>query len=344
MSDLAGKAIVLTVSRFANYGLMLISPIILVRLLTVEDFGRYREFVLYAAVLVSIAGFSIAESLLYLVPKFPQQPWRAVNQTVRLTVVSSVLVMGVVAIADLALDGRVSGGFFLPLSLYVLAFVNLDFWEFYWLSHHRTSAVFAYTVGRLAARMFTVTVAAWLSRDVDTIVWALVGLEAVRLVISVVVWRRISRARDEPEAVGLWQEQLRYCIPTGLATLLFTLHRNLGGLVVARMLGPAPLALFSIGLYVEPIIVALRNSISTVALPEMVRSGDGQRMLSLWRRTVVFNALQLFPAAAFGAVYAGSFVLPIFGLDYAQSVAVLQIYLLAIILECCDRQDRKSVV
>ena len=40
-----------------NQGLVLISPVILVRLLTVEEFGRYREFLLYAGVQVWMSYF-----------------------------------------------------------------------------------------------------------------------------------------------------------------------------------------------------------------------------------------------------------------------------------------------
>jgi hypothetical protein len=46
MRGLAHQAAILSVSRIANYGLMIISPITPVRCLTVEDFGRYREFLL----------------------------------------------------------------------------------------------------------------------------------------------------------------------------------------------------------------------------------------------------------------------------------------------------------
>ena len=51
MTGIAKQAVVVSLSRFANYGLVLVSPIVLVRLLTVGEFGRYREFLVYSSVL-----------------------------------------------------------------------------------------------------------------------------------------------------------------------------------------------------------------------------------------------------------------------------------------------------
>ena len=45
MAGLGKQTAVLTAARLANYGLMLVSPIILVRILSVEQFGQYRQFV-----------------------------------------------------------------------------------------------------------------------------------------------------------------------------------------------------------------------------------------------------------------------------------------------------------
>jgi O-antigen/teichoic acid export membrane protein len=64
MFALGNRTAILTLSRLASFGLMLISPIFLVRVLTVVDFGRYREFLLYGAILQSFAQFSINDSLL----------------------------------------------------------------------------------------------------------------------------------------------------------------------------------------------------------------------------------------------------------------------------------------
>ena len=67
MAGIAKQAAVVSLSRFANYGLVLFSPIVLVRLFTVGEFGRYREFLVYSSVLASITAFSIPNSLLFFV-------------------------------------------------------------------------------------------------------------------------------------------------------------------------------------------------------------------------------------------------------------------------------------
>ena len=74
MAGLGGRVAVLTLSRLASYGLMLIGPIIVARLLTVHDFGRYREFLLYGSLLQACAAFSFRDSLLYFIPTHPQNP------------------------------------------------------------------------------------------------------------------------------------------------------------------------------------------------------------------------------------------------------------------------------
>jgi hypothetical protein len=47
MLRVAQQAALLSIARMASFGLMIISPLVLVRFLTVTDFGRYREFLLY---------------------------------------------------------------------------------------------------------------------------------------------------------------------------------------------------------------------------------------------------------------------------------------------------------
>jgi O-antigen/teichoic acid export membrane protein len=184
MSGLGNRTAILTLARLASYGLQLISPIFLVRLLTVEDFGRYREFLLYASIVQAFAQFSINDSLLYCVPANPASPWRLARQTALLTLCSTLLVVLVLVGLDVWSAGQVVHGYLLPLVAYTLFSANLDFWEYFWLSNGKAKPVFFYSAGRLAVRVLVVVVTAALTHDFHAVIWALVGLEGTRLVIA----------------------------------------------------------------------------------------------------------------------------------------------------------------
>ena len=338
MRGIAHQAAVLSVTRIANYGLMIISPIILVRFLTVTDFGRYREFLLYASLLQTAAAFTISDSLLYFVPLYPASIWRVVRETTRLTAVISASVVGVFVLVDLLAPRSLVGPYLVPVVLYVLLFVNLDWWENLWLARGRPIPVFMYTASRLMARMVVVVCLAVVTHDVWVIIWSLIVLEGLRLAGSFVAWRAADQSRAEPPIGDMRREQLRFCVPFGLATLIGLVGRNLGNVVIAKYLGAAALAHFTIGTYGEPIILALRNSISTVVLPELVRL-RGRSMddaLGLWYRTVVINCLMLFPAAAIVAWYAEPLIQKVFGAGYRPAIPVLQWYTLVIVRACFD--------
>ena len=309
----------------------------LVRLLSVEDFGRYREFLLYATVLLNFAALGINNSLLRFIPDRPELKWRYVDHTIVMTLASSVLIAGTALLIDAVLGGKAMGEFALPAAIYVLLFVNLDFWEFLWLAEKRSFAVLGYTTGRLIARMLTVIAAAAFSGEVMVIVWSLVCLEATRLTISFVNWRR----RVQPvtaDTTGALREQLWYCLPFGGAMVVASLNRSIGSLFITKMLGPVALAHYAIGTYVQPVITVLRNSLSDVLLPEMVaRERDQQPdRLLLFRRTTVVIAIFLIGAAVVLARFAEILVVTLFSEEYRPAVLILQIYLLVFARETLD--------
>lgn len=317
---------------------MLISPIFLVRLLTVAQFGRYREFLLYASILQSLAVFSIHDSLLYCVPANPESPWRLARQTALLTLCSSVLVVGALAALDGASGGRLVSGYLPPLAAYTLFSVNLDFWEYFWLARGRAVPVFIYSAIRLTVRVAVAVTTAWLTHDVGAVIWALVALEGMRLVAAAVALLMLDRSRREPPLAEPWRDQIRFCIPSGVASLLAMLNRNLSNVIVARTLGVVALAQYAIGRFGEPVVATVRNSVSSVVLPEMVRrdrQGRGHP-LAVWQKATVINVIVLFPVAALVVRYAQPLVAMVFGESYRQAALIMQIYMLVVVRECFD--------
>jgi O-antigen/teichoic acid export membrane protein len=338
MAGLGNRAVALTLSRLASYGLMIIGPIVVVRLLSVEDFGRYREFLLYASLLQAFGAFYIRDSLLYFIPAMPESPWRIVRQTALLTGAASLVTVVALFVGDRLAGGALVGEYLLPLIGYTLFSVNLDFWEYFWISQRRPVAVFVYSATRLSARLLVVIAASALTRDVATIMWSLVALEAVRLVGSVIVLLLLDRSRNEPPIPGAWREQLRFCIPSGAASLLSTGNRSLSSVAVAKVLGASALAQYSIGKFSEYIVLVARNSLSAVTLPEMVRreKQQGGDRLALWKQTTVVNTIFLFPICVLLVRYAEPLIVLLFGEPYRAAALIMQLYTLVMVRECFD--------
>jgi O-antigen/teichoic acid export membrane protein len=321
-----------------NQGLVVISPILLVRLLTVEEFGRYREFLLYAGLLTTICAFGINNSLLYFIPSRPNCVRQMVRQAVTMTFATSVTVVGGTLIADFFSNGAILGGLQLPVAIYVLLFVNLDFWEFYWLSQRTPVPVFAYTTGRLIARIVVVVTAASIWRDVMPIVWSLIALEALRITGSFIAWRRVRGGIAQTTEESCWREQFNYCWPVGLALILVTLNKSLGNLFVTKTLGVVALAHYAIGTHIQPVIGVLRNSISDAVLPELaaLKSAKGEAALALWRRSTVVSMILLTAAGCVLFEFAHTFVVTLFSASYEPAVVIFQIYLLVLVREVFD--------
>jgi len=338
MRKMVHQAALLSIARMANFGLTIISPLVLVRFLTVTDFGRYREFLLYITLLGSVASFAISDSLLYFIPLYPRSTWRIVRETTVLTaIISSAVVVAFVAV-DLLVPGGLVGPYLVPVALYVLLFVNVDCWEVLWIATGRPAAVFAYTAGRLTARMLVVVCVAVITTNVSAIIWSLIALEALRLLGATIAWQALECSRDEPAVADIRREQLKFCVPLGLASALGLFSKNLSNVIITKYLGVVALAQFSIGAYADPIIVIVRNSITSAISPELVRLGTQSRdaALRLWHRSVVINCMLLFPIASIMAWYAEPLIVKVFGGNYRPAVPVFQWYALVVVRSCFD--------
>jgi O-antigen/teichoic acid export membrane protein len=320
-----------------NRALIVISPIILARLLSVTDFGRYREFLVYVTMLTAFSALGINSSLLNFIPGDPTRGWRYVNQALLMTLASSSLVAAGALLLHAIFGGTVLGEYPMAAVVYVWLFVNFDFWEALFIAEKQPYRVWRYTTVRLVSRITVVTAAAALSRDVTTIVWSMVTLEGVRVLLSMRAWHMRHRVAPA-DGASSWREQLAYCAPFGVALLLNGFNQSMGSLFVSKMLGPAALAQYAIGVFAQPIISLMRNSLSDVMLGELAarwRNGQ-QEVLELWRRSTVATAILLVYVGVILMRFADTIVTMLFSERYQSAVIVFQIFALALLRPAFD--------
>jgi O-antigen/teichoic acid export membrane protein len=320
-----------------NRALLVVSPIILARLLSVTDFGRYREFLVYVTMLTAFSALGINGSLLNFIPSNPLRGWRYVNQALLMTLASSSLVAVAALLLNVLSGGVVLGEYPLAAVVYVWLFVNFDFWEALYIAEKQPHRVWRYTTARLVSRITVVTAAAALTRDITTIVWSMVILEGVRVLLSVRAWHLRNRAAPT-DGASSWREQLAYCAPFGMALLLAQLNQSVGALFVSKMLGHAALAQYVIGVFAQPIVTLMRNSLSDVLLGELAarwRNGQ-QEGLELWRRSTVATAILLVYTGVILVRFADTIIVTLFSERYQPAVILFQIFVLALLRETFD--------
>lgn len=335
--NLLQNSLVLTFARLTNYAVMLVTPLVLVRMLDVSTYGQYREFLLYATVLVAILALAIRDNLMYVVPRQPESAEAAVSQTIGMLLVTSSLGMLIFFVGRDWFMAKASFDFAVPLMLYVFFFINFDVVENYWLARQQARHVLIYSTLRILARVIVVVGATYYFGDLKSILYCTVVLEILKSLVCIyLLWRlrlltlRIDRA--------LLIEQLRFIAPLSGAGLLFFLNEKAGQLYVSTVLGASALAVYTVGTYQLPIVAIIRSAVSDTLFPEMVRhaANDSMEGLDLWRLANVYYCYLVFPVFLLLFVFADLFIVTLFTEAYREATGVFQIALLVMIRQCFE--------
>jgi len=337
VTSLLKRAVVLSFARFSNQAIVLLSPVLLVRILSVGEYGSYREFMVYASLVGPLVSFGIARSLPFLIPKYPEQERTWVTQTVLYVAASSCVAIIAIFFAGDLIRAKTSFDFVTALQLYLIFFTNFDFIELYWLGKKRTDYVLYYSTGRLLALTTVVVAAALLTRDALSIVYGLVALEAIRCLL--VFWysnsRRWFTSRLSRASLTL---QASYFLPLGSGAVVQTVNSNAGMLFVSTMIGAEALAFYAIGTFAMKIIDILRGAIADVIFPDIVevKSAAPKDALPLWRRATVWYCVMLFPVAILFLFYADVVVTVLFTAKYSAAIPIFSEFAFSLILSCFD--------
>lgn len=336
MSSLLKRTAILSFSRFTNQAIAVLSPVLLVRLLSVEEYGSYQQFNLYALLLLPLVTFSINGSLVYLVPKHPEREKVWITQVVFFLLVTNAIMFVATSLFGDVIRASTEIDFLAELQLYLFV-LSFEFLETYWLAKKRADLVLYYSTGRLFLRTSTILIAAFLSGSVETIIQSLLIMETIRC-IAIFVYAAAKKwfvVESTRESMRL---QLAYFLPLGIGAVIDTLNAGAGRLFVSVMAGTEALAFYTIGMFATKIVEVLRGSIADVIFPDMVevKSSVLKDALPLWKRATVAYAILIFPVAISFFVYADAIVTVLFTTEYSAAIPVFALFALKLFALCFD--------
>jgi O-antigen/teichoic acid export membrane protein len=337
MSSRTKRVTILAVSKLLNFAVQFLTPIFLVRILDRELYGQYKEFFVYTSLIGSFISFSIKYNLLYFIAKNANGIKYYVSNTILLE--SFTCFVGVIIVFFFQNDiiQASSYNFFFLLIIYLVLTTNFDFLEPLWLSQKKSNYVLYYSLAFAVLRVVFVVAAAYITRNVISILYTVLFFEFLRLLfgISYSLYKKLLVFKFE---FSILREQLVYIVPLGLASLLITFNHEVSKFVISTSLGPGALALYAIGSQRVPIIGIIQSSIIDVIFPDMAErvKEEPLQALALWKRANILYLFLLVPLFYLQLYYAEIIIKILFTKEYLESVAIFQIYLGFFLLQCFE--------
>ena len=180
MASILRRSAVLSAVMVMTYAVQVIGAIVLVRILSPDEYGQYQEFIVYSMLSISFIEFAVHNNLTYFVARDPSRAPQYLTNTVALNLMLCIVGITIIHFARDYLSGMTTFNFVNLMILYIVAYVNLNFLEFYWIAKGNTTAILYYSVAITIARIATVLTVALLTRSVIAIIYAVIALQACK--------------------------------------------------------------------------------------------------------------------------------------------------------------------
>lgn len=331
-------ALILMSGRALGFLAAFLIPVVLVRLLSQDDFGSYKQLFLLFGTLFGIAQLGMAESLFYFLPNQQSDvPAYLTNTLAFLALSGALCALGMSLLREplAELLNNPALAEFLPwLGLYfvcMLLSVVLEILMTVRKQHLLASMTYA-TTDFLRALLLVLPVLLW-----SDLLWLLAGaviFAVLRLLATLAYLWELFHAGQLQLRQPLLSRQLAYALPFGLAGAIEVLQVNYHYYAVSYYFEPALFALYAVGCLQVPLFDFLTSSTSNVMMTAMrERLVQGQRIEAwgVWLDTTRKLALLLCPLVALLLLQAHDIIILLFTEDYAGSVPIFIVWMLAML-------------
>ncbi len=319
-------------SKLSGYGVRLILPYFLVRMLSVGDFGAYRQFFLLEMYIGGIFQLGVNQALYYFIPRDEQNAGAYfLNSLVMNIVIFAVAFTGIgLTTGPLSrmLKMPVLEDAFWTLAVYVILLILTIACDCYMTARQSVKAAAAFELGGQLLVSGACLAAAFATHHLHIILVALAVARGVQLILMLLfIHWRMHGFRAERYFFGI-KEQIRYGIVLGAAGTLLSPLMRLHEFFISHYYGAEGYAIYSAGCTELPLIQMFTQSVAVVALGQfatMEQQNDWEGIQRLWRRVLTSSYAVAVPFVVVLILVSRPLVLFMFTDTYAGAVPIFQV-------------------
>ena len=264
------RAVWLIAAKTLAFASSFLLPVILVRQMSLAEFGLYKQAFLIAATAITIFPLGFAMSAFYFLPREPERKGEVVFNILLAYVLVGVLSWLLFALWPEILltifNSTAIAAYSGLIGLAILFLLASSFLEFVVLANGDVRLAAALVVAVQVSRVTLLIGAAALFGTLTALLYAALLHGAVQMALT--LWYLAARfpgfwRRWRPD---LLRAQLAYAIPLGAAGLLAVAQEDLHNYIVAHRFDPAAYAIYAVGCMQIPLLLIFRDSVGTVMI------------------------------------------------------------------------------
>ncbi len=324
----------LLAAKTIGFGFAFILPIIVVRILSKEEFGIYRLTFLLLINAVAILPLGLPISAYYYLSRDSGKRASAVMNIMLAHCVVGFLVFIVLFLFPGVL-GSITGSSELTRLAPLIGFA-VWLWLFSLFLEHvavankepKTATLFI-VFAQFSKTALMSGFVLWF-KTVDSILYAAIIQAAIQtLILLTYLVNRFPQFWRKFDSV-FFREHLRYAIPFGVAGIFFTMQVDLHYYFVSYRYGETAYAIYAVGCFQLPLVSMLAESINSVMIPKMSElqlKGDNAEMIRVTARATQKLAFAYFPLYVFLMITSETVITTLFTARYADSVPIFRVFL-----------------
>ncbi|HEU4509742.1 MAG TPA: oligosaccharide flippase family protein [Pyrinomonadaceae bacterium] len=332
--SLTARALWLLIAKILAFGFSIALPLLLVRRLSQEEFGLYKQAFLVVGSAITLLPLGFQMSAFYFLPREKDRQGQIV-----LNILLFHLVMASVGALVLLLFPQLLTTIFHSADLVEYApliAAAIFFWVFpvyleaVSVAHQEARLSTIFIISSQLTKTLFLLVAAIAFGSIRALLYAGIAQGILQTIIVVFYlhsrFPRFWRSFDW----ATMRMQLSYALPFGVAGLLFALQTDLPNYFVSNQFDPAVYAIYAIGVFNIPLVGMLSESVGAVMIPQvsvLQKEGNNRAIIAMAARVARKLALVYLPLYAFLIVMGREFLTALFTQQYAASWPIFAINL-----------------
>lgn len=333
-TSLKVQSIWLLFAKLVGFGLNFLIPILIFRTLSKSDIGIYNQVFLVIVTVSSIIPLGVSMSAFYYLSREPEK-----RRFYIFNILIFNLIVGGIAcfllnlypqvLFDIFKDAEMTG--FAPqIGLVIWLWVFSTFLELVAVANQETRIATLFIIAAQFTKAIFMLSAVYFFGTVG----AILNAATIQAVLQTVVLLFYLNSRFK----GFWHsfdrklfiEQLKYALPFGLMSVLWTLQAEIHNWFVGHGFSAEEMAIYRAGCFELPLLYLLQESVSSVMIPRMsqLQAEDKKReMIELTARATEKLSLVYFPTFVFLMITAYTLITTLFTTKFADSVPIFVINL-----------------